>query len=77
MSHSLLRERLKKVAKPVSTVLRKASSFMKPTIRTRPLLWSWMTAGTKSVEFAEIELHNFSLKKKARQDQPGGLSKTI
>jgi len=35
-SHSLLRERLKNVAKPVSTVLRNASSFMKPTIRTRP-----------------------------------------
>jgi hypothetical protein len=46
-----LRERLKKVAKPLSRVRANASSFMKPTIRTSPLVASWATAGIKPPSF--------------------------
>src|SRR5207253_7239107 len=43
--HSVLRVRLKNVAKPVRRVASSATSFMKPTIRTSELSASWMTAG--------------------------------
>ena len=49
--HSLLRVRLKKVAKPVSLVSASASSFMKPTIRTSALSASWITAGINPSSF--------------------------
>src|SRR5262249_31082952 len=42
---SLLRVRLKNVAKPVLRVRASASSFMKPTIRTSDVSASWITAG--------------------------------
>src|SRR5690606_29862590 len=44
---SVLRVRLKKVTYPVACVSRHASSFMKPTINTSPLAWSWTTAGMR------------------------------
>ena len=49
--HSLLRVRLKKVAKPVRRVSASASSFMKPTIRTSDVSASWMTAGISPSSF--------------------------
>ena len=43
---------------PVSTVLRKLSSFMKPTIRTRSGFQILNHRGHQAVEFAEIQFHS-------------------
>ena len=64
MVHSVLRDRLKKVTKPVSRVRASASAFMKPTISTSLLSSSCTTAGIKPSSFVKSTALPLWLQKK-------------
>ena len=55
-----LRERLKKVTLPLSTVRANDSSFMNPTISTRPSVASWTTAGNSPSSFEKSSFITYS-----------------